>query len=162
MHDAGNEENVFDRMDYRFSDANSAQLNLGYTRSWFQIPNSYDAQYAVAWSVAGCAGTDGRPGARRSISWPADQVAKIGTFNIAPTFVHLIGGDALLTIGAFVRQDQFKYYPSANPFADLTPDLQSDSIAQSRRLTNAGLRTDISYAKGCTTSKPESPTSTPS
>ncbi len=60
----------------------------------------------------------------------------------------MIGVDALFTIGAFVRQDQFNYYPSADPFADFTPDLQSESIAQSRRLTNAGLRSDISYFKG--------------
>jgi Carboxypeptidase regulatory-like domain len=150
-HDIGNEENVFDRVDYRFSDANTAQLNLGYTRSWFQIPNSYDAQNVVGWAspcVSGqtvdCAGL----GPNGELVGPQDQVAKIGTFNIAPTFVHLIGGRAVWTIGAFVRQDQFQYYPTANPFADLTPNLQSDSIAQSRRLTNAGLRTDISYASG--------------
>ena len=151
VHDTGNEENVFDRVDYRFSDANTAQLNLGYTRSWFQIPNSYDAQYAVGWASPCASGQTvdcGGLGPNGELVGPQDQVAKIGTFNIAPTFVHLIGGRAVWTIGAFVRQDQFQYYPSANPFADLTPNLQSDSIAQSRRLTNAGLRTDISYAKG--------------
>ena len=45
--------------------------------------------------------------------------------------------NAIFTFGGFVRQDQFNYYPSANPFADLTPDLQSQTIAQNRRLTNA-------------------------
>jgi len=151
VHDRGNQENVFDRVDYRFSDANTAQLNLGYTRSWFQIPNSYDAQFATAWAspcglgqAVGCGGL----GPNGELVGPQDQVAKIGTFNIAPTFVHLIGGKAVWTIGAFLRQDQFKYYPSANPFADFTPNLQSDSIAQSRRLTNAGIRSDISYVKG--------------
>jgi hypothetical protein len=151
FHDKGNEENVFDRVDYKFSDANTLQLNLGYTRSWFQTPNSYDAQLATGWSAAcapdqtdscGGLGPDGAPvGAQ-------DQRSKIGTFNIAPSFVHLIGTTAVATIGAFVRQDQFNYYPSANPFADFTPGLQSDSIAQSRRLTNAGARSDISYVKG--------------
>jgi hypothetical protein len=151
FHDKGNEENIFDRVDYKFSDANTLQLNLGYTRSWFQTPNSYDAQLATGWAGA-CApgqtdscdglGPDGSPvGAQ-------DQRSKIGTFNIAPSFVHLIGTTAVATIGAFVRQDQFTYYPSANPFADFTPGLQSDSIAQSRRLTNAGARSDISYVKG--------------
>jgi len=151
LHDAGNEENVFDRVDYKFSDANTAQLNLGYTRSWFQTPNSFDAQSAAGWSapcapphLAGCGGLgpDGSP------VGPQDQKAKIGTFNMAPSFVHLIGTTAVATVGAFIRQDQFNYYPSANPFADFTPNLQSDSIAQSRRLTNAGLRSDISYVKG--------------
>ena len=151
LHDVGNQENIFDRVDYKFSDTNTAQLNLGYTRSWFQTPNSFDAQDAAGWSapcaplqVAGCGGLgpDGNP------VGPQEQRSKIGTFNIAPSFVHLIGASAVATIGAFVRQDQFNYYPSANPFADLTPGLQSDSIAQSRRLTNAGVRSDISYVKG--------------
>ena len=39
---------------------------------------------------------------------------------------------------AFVRQDQYNYYPSGNPFADFTPDLQSETIGQNRTLTNAG------------------------
>jgi hypothetical protein len=151
LHDKGNEENVFDRADYKFSDSNTVQLNLGYTRSWFQTPNSFDAQDAAGWS-APCApgqlvscggfGPNGLP------VGPQDQRSKIGTFNIAPSFVHLIGTSAVFTIGAFVRQDQFNYYPSSNPFADFTPMLQSDSIAQRRRLTNAGTRSDISYVKG--------------
>jgi Carboxypeptidase regulatory-like domain/TonB-dependent Receptor Plug Domain len=151
LHDVGNEGNVFDRVDYKFSDANTVQLNLGYTRSWFQVPNSFDAQNVAGWSgecapgqtvSCGGLGPDGVP------VGPQDQRAKIGTFNIAPSFVHLIGTRAVATIGAFLRQDQFNYDPSANPFADFTPSLQSDSIAQSRRLTNAGVRTDISYVKG--------------
>src|SRR5208283_1205300 len=52
LHDKGNQENVFDRVDYKFSDANTVQLNLGYTRSWFQTPNSFDAQLATGWSAA--------------------------------------------------------------------------------------------------------------
>ncbi len=50
MHDKGNEENLFDRMDRRVSSADSLELNFGYTRSWFQTPNSFDAQDATAWS----------------------------------------------------------------------------------------------------------------
>ena len=42
MHDKGNEENAFDRVDYKLSDADSVHLNLGFTRSWFQNPNSFD------------------------------------------------------------------------------------------------------------------------
>src|SRR6266496_4346227 len=49
MHDKGNEENLFDRVDYQLSTADSIHLNLGYTRSWFQTPNSFDAQNATAW-----------------------------------------------------------------------------------------------------------------
>ncbi|MGB8323593.1 MAG: TonB-dependent receptor, partial [Candidatus Acidiferrum sp.] len=151
LHDKGNEESVFDRVDYKFSDANTLQLNLGYTRSWFQTPNSFDAQDAAAWSLACAPGQTvscGGVGPTGEVVGPQDQRAKIGTFNVAPSFVHLIGTEAVFTIGAFVRQDQFKYYPSSDPFADFTPNLQSDSIGQSRRLTNAGVRSDISYVKG--------------
>src|SRR5215469_7165212 len=45
MHDKDNEENVFDWVDYRFSDADWILLNLGYTRSWFPNPNSFDQQF---------------------------------------------------------------------------------------------------------------------
>jgi len=151
FHAKGNQENAFDRVDYRFPDANTIQLNLGYTRSWFQSPNSYDAQFATGWATP-CAGgqtasCDGL-GPDGLLVGPQDQRAKIGTFNVAPAFVHLIGTSAVWTIGAFVRQDQFHYYPSSNPFADLSPLLQSESIAQSRRLTNAGIRSDISLVRG--------------
>src|SRR5208283_4349996 len=42
LHDKGNEENFFDRVDYQLSTADCPRLNLGFTRSWFQTPNSYD------------------------------------------------------------------------------------------------------------------------
>lgn len=99
---------------------------------------------ALAIQTTSCGGL----GPNGELVGPQDQRSKIGTFNVAPTFVHLIGAEAVWTIGAFVRQDQFDYYPSQNPFADFTPNLQSDSIAQQRRLTNAGVRSDLSYVKG--------------
>ena len=54
----------------------------------------------------------------------------------------------VFTFGAFVRRDQYNYYPSANPFADLAPSLQAQTVGQNRTLTNAGLRSDISRVKG--------------
>ena len=42
FHDKGNEQNVFDRVDYSFTPADSMHLDLNYSRSWFQTPNSYD------------------------------------------------------------------------------------------------------------------------
>src|SRR3569833_472144 len=42
IHDKGNEENVFDRIDYSFSPAESIHLNLNFSLSWFQNPNAYD------------------------------------------------------------------------------------------------------------------------
>jgi hypothetical protein len=40
FHDKGNEENLFDRVDYQLTSADSIHLNFGYSRSWFQTPNS--------------------------------------------------------------------------------------------------------------------------
>jgi len=45
FHDKGNEENLFDRVDFKPSTADTLQLNLQYTRSYFQNPNSYDQQF---------------------------------------------------------------------------------------------------------------------
>ena len=59
-----------------------------------------------------------------------------------------MNASTVLTVGAFVRQDQYNYYPSDNPFADFTPDLQTQTIGQNRRLTNAGARASVSYVKG--------------
>jgi Carboxypeptidase regulatory-like domain/TonB-dependent Receptor Plug Domain len=145
-HDHGNEENIFDRIDLKPSQADTINLNLGFTRSWFQTPNSYDAQTADAWS--GLVVNNGGLGPNGVPVGPQDQRSKIRTFNIAPTWTHLLNPNTVLTVGAFVRQDQYNYYPSDNPFADFTPDLQSESIGQSRRLTNVGGRASLSYLKG--------------
>ena len=50
MHSHGNQENLFDRVDFKPSELDTMTLNLGFTRSWFQTPNSFDAQGATAWS----------------------------------------------------------------------------------------------------------------
>jgi len=146
MHDKGNQENLFDRVDYQISSADSIHLNLGFTRSWFQTPNSFDAQNATAWSGIvvdnGGVGPDGLP------VGPSNQRSQIRTFNIAPSWTRLMGSAAVFTLGGFVRRDQFNYYPSADPFADLVPDLQSQTVGQNRTLTNAGLRSNVSYVKG--------------
>ena len=154
MHDKGNEENLFDRVDYQLSSADSIHLNFGYTRSWFQTPNSFDAQNATPWS-----GLDGVlpavenyggvvPGTNITVG-ATDQRSKIGTFNIAPSWTHLVSTNAVFTLGAFVRRDDYNYYPSSDRFADLgPPSLQRQSVGQNRTLTNAGLRSDFSYVKG--------------
>jgi len=136
IHDKGNEENVFDRIDYQVSKADSLHVNLGFTRSWFQNPNSFD-------NVLHSGQTDpsGNP-----LS-PTDQRSQIKTFNIAPSWTRLLNNNAVLTLGAFVRRDQYNYYPSPNLFDDLSP-IQQETVAQDRTLTNAGLRSDLSYVKG--------------
>jgi hypothetical protein len=146
MHAKGNEENVFDRLDFQLSNADSLHLNLGFTRSWFQTPNSYDAQDDTAWS--GLVVANGGLDPNGNGVGPADQRSQIKTFNIAPSWTRLINNSTVFTLGAFVRRDHFNYYPSGNPFADLAPDLQQETLTQDRKLTNAGLRSDVSYVKG--------------
>ena len=61
----------------------------------------------------------------------------------------MLNANAVFTLGAFVRRDDYNYYPSGDPFADLgPPSLQRQSVGQNRTLTNAGLRSDLSYVKG--------------
>ncbi len=146
FHDHGNEENVFDRLDFKPNDADSINLNLSFTRSWFQTPNSYDAQNATAWS--GLVVDNGGLGPNGLPVGSADQRSQIRTFNIAPAWTHILTPTTVFTLGGWVRQDQYDYYGSDNPFADFTPDLQSATVGQNRRLTNAGARTSLSYVKG--------------
>jgi len=120
IHSKGNEQNIFDRVDLQLSGSDSVHLNGGYTRSWFQDPNSFDA-----------------------VASGQDQRAQIKTYNIAPTWTHLFSTSTLLNVGFFTRHDQFNYYPSANPLADV-----SETATQQRKLTNIGLRSDLSYVKG--------------
>ena len=147
MHDKGNEENLFDRVDYQLSAADSIHVNLGYTRSWFQTPNSYDAQNATPWNGVVVSNDGLDPDG--NVVGATDQRSQIRTFNIAPSWTRLLSTTAVFTLGGFVRHDQFNYYPSSNPFADLGPtNLQRETVGQNRDLTNAGLRSDLSYVKG--------------
>lgn len=146
LHDHGNEQNVFDRLDFKLSNADSLNLNLGFSRSWFQTPNTFDAEDATAWN--GLVVDNGGLGPNGLPVGSQDQRSKIRTYNLAPVWTRLLNSTTVLTFGGYLRQDQYNYYPSDNPFADLTPDLQSASVAQSRRLTDAGLRSSVSYVKG--------------
>jgi Carboxypeptidase regulatory-like domain len=146
LHDHGNEENGFDRLDFKLNDQNTVSVNLGFTRSWFQTPNSYDAQTATAWN--GLVVNNGGLGPNGLPVGTSDQRSQIRTFNIAPSWTRILSASTVFTFGVFVRQDQYNYYPSADPFADLTADSQSASIGQNRRLTNVGARTSLSYVKG--------------
>ena len=147
MHDKGNEENLFDRVDYQLSPGDSIHLNVGYTRSWFQTPNTYDSQNATPWN--GVVVNNGGLDPRGNIVGAADQRSQIRTFNFAPSWTRLVSSSSVFTLGAFVRRDDFNYYPSSNPFADLGPiNLQRETVSQDRTLTNAGLRSDLSYVKG--------------
>jgi hypothetical protein len=144
FHDKGNEQNVFDRVDYSFSAVDSLHLDLNYSRSWFQTPNSFD-NIDVQNVVGG--GTTASP-VFGNVG-DTDQHSKIGTFNISPTYTRILSNNAVLNFGGFVRRDEYNYYPSANPLADRGPaNLQTSSIAQYRTLTNAAVHSDLTYAKG--------------
>jgi len=139
FHDRGNETNVFNRADYRISQSDTVQLNLGYTRSWFQTPNSYDSLNPAQFNSSLVSG-----------SLPeTDQRSKISTFNVSPTWTHVVNADAVLNSGAFVRKDQFDYFPSGNPLSDLGPaDLQRETVSQTRSLANLGVHSDLSWSRG--------------
>ena len=144
FHAKGNEQNVFDREDYSITAVDSIHLDLNYSRSWFQTPNSFD-NLNVQNVVSGGTGADpvfGNVG-------NTDQRSKIGTFNIAPTYTRIIDTDMVFNLGAYIRKDNYNYYPSHDPLADRGPaNLQTSSISQRRILTNAGIHSDFTYAKG--------------
>lgn len=118
FHDKGNNQTIFDRMDYQPGAKDVFHLNLFTARSWFQIPNDYD-QLAQ------------------------DQRERVLTWNVAPGYQHTFSAHTLLTINPFVREDQVSYYPSRDPFAD-TPATQS----QRRHLLNLGVKADVSVTSG--------------
>ena len=150
MHDKGNEENAFDRLDFKLSDQDSIQLNLQYTRSWFQNPNTWDQQLQTCTALSALCDPTGtvvlNPITGNPLG-PTDQRSQLKTFDIAPSWNHVMGSDAVFTLGGWVRRDQVNYYPSPDPFNDLGP-LQAETLSQLRYLTNAGLRSSLSYVKG--------------
>jgi hypothetical protein len=136
IHAKGDEQNIFDRIDYQLSKVDSLQFNLGFTRSWFQNPNSFDNDLHT-----GQTDPSGNP------LGPTDQRSQIKTFNIAPSWTRILNNNAVFTLGGFVRRDQYNYYPSQNLFDDLSP-IQQETVAQDRTLMNTGMRSALSYVKG--------------
>ncbi|MDE3104971.1 MAG: TonB-dependent receptor [Acidobacteriota bacterium] len=118
LHDRGNSEDVFDRIDWHPDEKDSLQLNLSAARSWFQQPNQMDQPQQ-------------------------DQRQQNRSFNVSPMWTRTLNDATVLNMNAYVRQDRVGYFPSANPFADTPATLQ-----QSRRLTNAGIKADLNYVRG--------------
>jgi hypothetical protein len=138
LHDKGNEENFFDRIDFQLSQKDSLHLNAQYTRSWFQTPN--DLENYDAYGQNNDVGT-------------TDQRSKIGTIDFSPSYTRIVNPEVLVNFGVYVRRDAYNYYPSNNPLADYALDQQQESVAQQRSLTNAGTHADISYAHGINNAK---------
>ena len=125
LHARGNTENLFDRLDWRSSEATAFHLKASAARSWFQVPNTYDQQ-----------------------SSGQDQRQHMTSFNVGIGVSHTFRPALLITGNAWVRQDRVNYYPSANFFSD-----QPATLSQSRRLTSTGARSDLSYSHGRHTAK---------
>ena len=145
FHDKGNEQNVFDRLDYNLTPVDSVHLNLNYSRSWFQTPNAYqnlDVQNVLPGTGASASPVFTNVG-------NADQRSLINTYNVYPSYTRIISNNSVFNIGAWVRKDFYNYFPSGNPLADLGPaNLQTSSISQIRTLMNTAVHADYSYVKG--------------
>src|SRR6202020_2019808 len=112
----GNQGNLFDRLDFKPSQADTINLNFQYTRSWFQTPNSFDAQNATAWSGPVCqslgySATCNGLGPNGQVVGSSDQRSQIRTLNFAPSWTRLLNQNTVFTLGGFARQDQYHYYP---------------------------------------------------
>src|ERR1700730_1620450 len=118
IHAIGNNETIFDRVDFQPNGSDAFHLNLFAARNWFQIPNDLD-QLAQ------------------------DQRQRVMTWSIAPGYQHSFRATTLLTINPYIRKDQVNYYPSRDLFND-TPATQS----QQRQLLNWGVKADIATTKG--------------
>jgi hypothetical protein len=120
IHANGNAQNLMERLDYKANPQTSLQLNTSLGRSWFQTPNTFDQQ-----------------------SVGQDQRQSIVTFNVAPSLLHTFNSSTFSQTNFWVRQDKIRYLASSSLFSD-TPA----TLAQARRLTNAGLRSEFTYAHG--------------
>jgi hypothetical protein len=118
IHDIGNNESIFDRVDFQPTPQDVVHLDLFATRNWFQVPNSLD-------------------------QLSQDQKQRVLTWSIAPGYQHTFSAHTLLTVNPYVRRDQLNYYASRNPFND-TPVTAS----QNRFLTNYGIKADIAHTQG--------------
>jgi hypothetical protein len=120
LHDQGNAVSFFNRLDAHAGATSTFHLNVQAGHSSFDVPNTFDQ------NDAGQA-----------------QHQAINTFNIAPGYSQVIGAKTLFTANGFVRQDHLTYTPSADPFAD-----QPATVSQDRKLTNFGVKADVSYTAG--------------
>ena len=120
LHDVGNNQQLFDRVDWAPGANDTTHLDLFLARSWFQTPNTYDQQ------IAG-----------------QDQRELIRTYNFAPGWIHLFNAKTALTLSPYYRQDEVRYYPSRDAFSD-----QPATASLSRELRNYGVKADVSYVSG--------------
>jgi len=118
FHDIGNNQTIFDRLDFQPTGKDVFHLNLFAARNWIQIPNSLDQ--------AG-----------------QDQRQRVLTWSFAPGYQHTFSPRVLWTVNPYVRKDQFNYYPSP----DLTDDTPATQTQQ-RQLLEWGVKSDVSVVSG--------------
>ncbi|MGH9438632.1 MAG: TonB-dependent receptor, partial [Terriglobia bacterium] len=118
MHDIGNSETIFDRVDYQPDQRDSLHLNAYAARNWFQVPNTYDQPLQ-------------------------DQRQQATTLDAALGYQHVFNPNTLLSVDPYFRQDHVQYFPSPDRFDD-TPA----TVAENRHLTDWGAHVDLSYVKG--------------
>ncbi|MFL6450852.1 MAG: carboxypeptidase regulatory-like domain-containing protein [Bryobacteraceae bacterium] len=117
IHDAGNNGALFDRVDWHPGDNDLLRLNFSLGRSWFQTPNSYDAN-----------------------ALGQDQRSQIRNGNLSGGWTHVFRPEWVMSVTPFYRRDRAQYFPSRNLFAD-----NPATLAQDRVLANGGLRADTQY-----------------
>ena len=83
MHDQGNEENLFDRVDFKPSQDDTHQPELRLHA--LLVPDAQFLRRAKRHGVAGLVVDNGGLGPNGLPVGPQDQRSKIRTFNIAPT-----------------------------------------------------------------------------
>jgi hypothetical protein len=120
LHNRGNNETFFDRIDFQPNLKNNFHLNLFAARNWFQVPNTYDQQ-----------------------ALDQDQRQQARSFNIAGGWVRTLNANAVFTFNPYYRQDRIQYFPSANFLSD-----SPATMSQDRRLGNLGAKSDFSYVHG--------------
>ena len=136
FHDKGNEENLFDRVDFQLSKADSIHLNLGFTRSWFQTPNSFDNLNAgVTDPVAGNPVAPRTSVHRSRLSTLRRRGRGCSVPMRCSRSAHSCGATSTTITPAPIR------------FLISVPSSKR-RVTQDRTLTNTGLRSDISYVKG--------------
>ena len=120
LHDIGNNQTIFDRLDYQPDATDVVHFNLFAARNWIQIPDDYD-----------------------QLATLQDQRQRVLTWSVAPGYQHTFNSNTLLTINPYIRKDEFNYYPSRDLFDDF-PSTQ----AQQRQLLNWGVKADVAATRG--------------
>ena len=143
----------------KYPTADSLHLNLGYTRSL--VPNAEFLRPAIG----DCRGMELLCERRPRSQWQCRLARPISVPRSRPSTSHPPGLDCsvpttVFTLGAFVRRDDYNYYPSANPFADLgAPGLQSETVSQRSHAHQCGSALGYLLRKGNSTIlRQESPT----